>query len=134
MFSFSKNKKAENKPSIVAQMQSFAPMIKSMLGFDLESIVPMAINGIKETEKRIGAPLMFMVTSDENNGMLISVYRMSITSQEMNLMYSARLATTFGAADEFSKLADFLQTFNPSESNDTSPSDNGHTAAIAESA
>lgn len=134
MFSFSKNKKAENKPSIVAQIQSFAPMIKSMLGFDIESVVPMFLQGIAEAEKRIGDPLNFMITSDENNGMLISVYRMSLAKKEMNLIHSVRFASTFGAVDEFSKLTDFLKTFNPSESNDNTPENNGHTAAIAESA
>ena len=125
--------KANVNPSIVSQIQSFAPMI-TMLGFDLESVVPMFVQGIADAQKRIGAPLMFMVTSDENNGMLITVYRMLVETQQMEAIHATRFATTFGAVDEFSKLTDFLKTFNPSESNDTTPSDNGHTAAIAESA
>jgi hypothetical protein len=132
MFSFSKNKEKKAGPSIVESIKSFAPMIKSITGLDIESIAPMFLDGINEAKKRTGKEIMFMVTTTDEC-FTITIYEANTEAQQMTPIYCTKFLSTIAAIDEFSKLSEFLKTYTPQNAIDTNTTNSGAVNTESES-
>lgn len=122
-FSFTKTEKKETG-SLSDKIKSFAPLIKTATGLNIDGILDIFLQGIKESKKRIGSELMLMMTGADNH-IRITVYAADQEAGKMDAIYTTAFATTYEAIDELGKMADFLNTYTHSEN--VTPENNADT-------